>query len=121
MFEIDISSKKPLYQQIVDNTKDLIGRNILRENDKMPSVREMASLLKVNISTIQKAYQILESDKIIQTKIGKGTFITNNLDEVKPNYELIDNLLADLVREARVLGISKEELLKKLDKVFSEG
>lgn len=119
MFEVDISSKKPLYQQIVDNTKDLLGKNILRENDKMPSVRELANILKVNISTVQKAYQILEKDKIINTIIGKGTFITNNLDDIKPNYALIDSLIEDLIREARLLGISKKELLQKIEYLFS--
>lgn len=120
MFELDVNSKKPYYQQIVDNVKDLIGRNILREEDKLLSVREMASLLKVNISTVQRAYQILEGEKIIQTMIGKGTFITSNLDKVKPNFEFIDRLLLDLVREARVLGISKDELIEKLSKSFDK-
>ncbi|MBF0715787.1 GntR family transcriptional regulator [Gemelliphila palaticanis] len=118
MFEVDIRSKKSLYQQIVDNVKDLLVRNILRENDKLPSVREMASILQVNISTVQKAYQILESEKIINTVVGKGTFITNNLDEIKPNYDLIDRLINDLIREARMLGINKKELLSKIDSLF---
>lgn len=118
MFELDINSKKPLYQQIVDNIKDLIGRNIIRENDKIPSVREFASLLKVNISTIQKAYQILENEKIIITVVGRGTFITNNLDNIKPNYALVDRLIKDLIREARLLGISKDELIKKINEQY---
>lgn len=118
MFLIDNNSPKPIYQQIVDKTKDLIGRDILKENDRMPSVREMASILKINISTVQKAYQILENEKIIKTMVGKGTFITNNLDNVKPNYDLIDRLLTDLIREARLLGVSKEEIIKKVNEFY---
>lgn len=118
MFNIDPNLEKPLYKQVVDETKTLIGKGMLKENDKMPSVREFAKLLKVNISTIQKAYQQLESDNIITTIVGKGTFITNNFDNIKPNYDLIDSLIEDLVREARILGMTKEELLKKITETF---
>lgn len=120
MFEIDISLNKNIYQQIVDNTKDLITKGILKESDKMPSVREMASLLKVNISTVQKAYQILEKEKIIETMIGRGTFVTSNLDNIVINYDRLDNLLLDLVREAKILGMSKVALLEKVDNSFGK-
>lgn len=118
MFNINSKLDKPLYKQVVDETKTLIGKGMLKENDKMPSVREFAKMLKVNISTIQKAYQQLEAENIITTIVGKGTFITNNFDNIKPNYDLIDSLIDDLVREARILGISKEELLEKIDNSF---
>ena len=120
MFELDLSSKKPLYKQIVDGTKDMIGKNILREEDKMPSVRELAGVLKVNMSTIQKAYNELERENIIHTVVGRGTFITNNLDNIKLNYDVLDNLIVDLVREARILGVSKEMLVTKIEKSFEE-
>lgn len=120
MFEIDISLNKNIYQQIVDNTKDLITKGILKESDKMPSVREMASLLKVNISTVQKAYQILEKEKIIETMVGRGTFVTSNLDNIVINYDRLDNLLLDLVREAKILGMSKVALLEKVDNSFGK-
>ncbi len=120
MFSNGSFSNKPLYKQIVDETKGLIAKGMLKENDKMPSVREFAKIKKVNISTIQKAYQQLENEKIITTIVGKGTFITNNFDNIKPNYKLIDTLIEDLVREAKVLGITKEELLKKISDMFEE-
>lgn len=120
MFEINTSSSKNIYQQIVDNIKDLIAQGILKENDKLPSVREMASLLKVNISTIQKSYQILEQEKIIKTMVGKGTFITDNLDTVAPNYELIEKLLQELIREAKFAGLSKKDLLSKVEQCFNK-
>ena len=62
----------------------------------------------------------LEKEKIIVTIVGRGTFITENLDAIKPNYELIDTLLEELVREAKICGITKEELIKKIDEVFME-
>ena len=112
MFKLDSSLQKPLYKQVVDETKKLITKGMLKENDKMPSIREFAKILNVNISTVQKAYQELEKEKIIVTIVGRGTFITENLDAIKPNYELIDTLLEELVREAKICGITKEELIK---------
>ena len=118
MFKLDSSSQKPLYKQVVDETKKLITKGMLKENDKMPSIREFAKIF--NISTVQKAYQELEKEKIIVTIVGRGTFITENLDAIKPNYELIDTLLEELVREAKICGITKEDLIKKIDEVFME-
>ena len=89
MFKLDSSSQKPLYKQVVDETKKLITKGMLKENDKMPSIREFAKILNVNISTVQKAYQELEKEKIIVTIVGRGTFITENLDAIKPNRYFI--------------------------------
>lgn len=114
MFKIDNSSQKPIYKQIVDETKNLITKGMLKEDDKMPSIREFAKMLGVNISTVQKAYQELEKEKIITTIVGRGTFITNNFDNIVPNYELIDSLIEELVREARLRGLSAEQLLLKI-------
>lgn len=120
MFKIDNTLQKPIYKQVVDETKNLITKGMLKENDKMPSVREFAKMLNVNISTIQKAYQELEKENIIVTIVGRGTFITENLDRIKPNYELIESLLVELIREAKLCGMTKEELTKKIDEYFSE-
>ena len=75
-------------------------------------------MLSVNVSTVQKAFQQLESEKIITTIVGKGTFITNNFDNIVPNYELIDSIIKDLVREVKIRGISEEDLLEKIKLEF---
>ncbi|MGX7112328.1 GntR family transcriptional regulator [Gemella cuniculi] len=118
MFKIDNALQKPIYKQVIDETKNLIAKGMLKENDKMPSVREFAKMLNVNISTIQKAYQELEKERIIITIVGKGTFITDNFDMIKPNYELIDSLLEELVREAKIRGLTKRELVEKINEAF---
>ena len=64
MFQIDSLSDKPIYKQIVDQIKSMISKNLLQEGDKLPSVREFSKMLGVNVSTIQKAFQQLESEKI---------------------------------------------------------
>ena len=121
MFQIDSLSEKPIYKQIVDQIKSMISKNLLQEGDKLPSVREFSKMLSVNVSTIQKAFQQLESEKIITTIVGRGTFITNNFDNIIPNYELIDSIIEDLVREVKIRGISEEDLLEKIKLEFRKG
>ena len=119
MFQIDSLSEKPIYKQIVDQIKSMISKNLLQEGDKLPSVREFSKML--GVSTIQKAFQQLESEKIITTIVGRGTFITNNFDNIIPNYELIDSIIEDLVREVKIRGISEEDLLEKIKLEFRKG
>ena len=121
MFQIDSLSDKPIYKQIVDQIKSMISKSLLQEGDKLPSVREFSKILGVNVSTIQKAFQQLESEKIIITIVGKGTFITNNFDSIIPNYELIDSIIEELVREVKIRGISEEDLLEKIKLEFRKG
>lgn len=121
MFQIDSLSEKPIYKQIVDQIKSMISKNLLQEGDKLPSVREFSKMLGVNVSTIQKSFQQLESEKIITTIVGRGTFITNNFDNIIPNYELIDSIIEDLVREVKIRGISEEDLLEKIKLEFRKG
>ena len=118
MVQIDSLSDKPIYKQIVDQIKSMISKNLLQEGDKLPSVREFSKMLGVNVSTIQKAFQQLESEKIIITIVGKGTFITNNFDSIIPNYKLIDSIIEELVREVKIRGISEEDLLEKIKLEF---
>ena len=117
MFQIDSLSDKPIYKQIVDQIKSMISKNLLQEGDKLPSVREFSKMLGVNVSTIQKAFQQLESEKIITTIVGRGTFITNNFDNIIPNYEL---KLKELIMEWKFLGLSMEKLCEVISEKIKE-
>lgn len=85
--QLDPRSNTPIWEQIVQNIKELVLKNMLAPSDKLPSVRELASLLVINPNTVSKAYQELERQGIIETLRGKGTFvsqsITPTLDERK--------------------------------------
>ena len=74
-FRIDNSSERPIYQQIIDQIKRDIALNKLRESEKLPTVRQLASQLVINPNTIAKAYRQLERDGIIVTKAGAGAFV----------------------------------------------
>ena len=72
MFEIDLKSRKSIYEQVTDNLKELIATEVLSSDEKLPSVRAMSKMLTVNPNTVQKAYRELEYQGYIYTASGLG-------------------------------------------------
>ena len=122
MLKIDPRSSTPIYEQIELGIKELILKGALKPRDKLPSVREMSTILTTNPNTISKAYGELEREGIIETLRGKGTFVTDNfkgkVDEKKMEY--IQGELKKIILEANYGGISKEDFMDIVLKIFSE-
>lgn len=122
MLRIDPRSSTPIYEQIELGVKELILKGALKYGEKLPSVREMASILTINPNTISKAYGELEREGIIETLRGKGTFITDNykgkVDEKKMEY--ISDGLKKLILEANYSGINKEKFIELTLQIFAE-
>ncbi len=76
-FNINNSSGRPVYQQIIDQVKRDIALGRLIKNEKLPTVRQLAGQLAINPNTIGKAYRQLEQQGIIVTKAGAGAFVAN--------------------------------------------
>ena len=94
MFQIDLKSRKPIYEQIVENFKTLIITGILKQDDRAPPIRELSKQLTVNPNTIQKAYRELENQAYFYTVPGRGTFIAAppSTSERKPITALYENI-----------------------------
>jgi GntR family transcriptional regulator len=75
--QIDNSSPRPVYQQIIDQVKRDIALGRLIKEEKLSTVRELAGQLAINPNTIAKAYRQLEQEKIIVTRPGAGAFVAN--------------------------------------------
>ena len=75
MIQLDFSDRRPLYEQIKEKFKELIFTGAMKEQDKIPSVRELASILAINPNTIQRAYKELEEEGYIYSQRAKGSFI----------------------------------------------
>lgn len=120
--QLDPRSSTPIWEQIVHNIKELVLKNMLFPNDKLPSVRELASTLVINPNTVSKAYQELERQGIIETLRGKGTFVSQSItptqDERKIN--MVEKQLHQLLLEASYLGISKEKIHDWIDSYYRE-
>lgn len=122
MFNINTMSDKPIYEQIIDNIKELALKKVLKPDDKLPSVREMASMLSVNPNTVSKAYQELERQKIIYTVRGRGTFMRSDIDHPIDNERIekaIENLRNICIALGH-LGFNQEKIVEEINKIHSD-
>ena len=121
MLQLDFGDRRPIYEQIKDKLKNLIISGALKENEKIPSVRELATSLTINPNTIQKAYKDLESEGYIYSQKAKGSFVaprTNAAHEADINA-LLDTLKST-AKELKFLGYKKEELCEIIEKIYKE-
>jgi len=111
-FNIDNSSGRPVFQQLIDQIKRDVALGRLIKDEKLPTVRQLAQQLAINPNTIAKAYRQLEQDGIIVTKAGAGAFVANldsNLSKTVRKKIICDEL-ERIVVEAFHMQIDKSTL-----------
>ncbi|MGE8081163.1 GntR family transcriptional regulator [Peribacillus loiseleuriae] len=113
MVELDMRSRQPIYEQLVDKLKELIISEVLKPDEQLPSVRTLAGQLTINPNTIQKAYRELETQGYIYSLKGKGSFV-NPISLVENSDKLVNIIkeLKKLLSEAMYLGLKSEELIE---------
>ncbi|MDO5043930.1 MAG: GntR family transcriptional regulator [Coriobacteriia bacterium] len=119
-YKVDESNGIPIWIQLKSRISYLIQTGFFSPGDRLPTVRELAIDQKVNYNTISKVYLSLERDGLIESKRGRGTFVSENAD-AKISSEDITYLCAisdELVRKALTLGMSYDELAKVLKRSF---
>ena len=121
MIELDYRSKKPIYEQIIEQVKLLVIKGNLHPGDPIPSVRKMAQILDITPSTVAKAYQELERQKVIETIRAKGTFISRTPDVEQGSEELekIRKRLQSELIELKRTGHSQEDVLEMVREIYS--
>ena len=120
MSVIDYQDRRPIYEQIVERFEKLILKGALEADSQMPSVRQMAAELSINPNTIQKAYAILEQEGYIYPVKGKGNFVNGNLVLRQRKKEACFQKLEECLTEGREFGITAEDCLKCLRRVYGE-
>jgi DNA-binding transcriptional regulator YhcF (GntR family) len=112
---MEFNNNIPIYLQIIDNIKQDIVVGRLKAGQKMPSVRELAGILKVNPNTIQRVYQELDREKITFTKRGMGTYVTEEKKTINSlKEEISKKIILDFVEGMNKLGFSNKELINTL-------
>lgn len=116
LFTINPNDAIPIYVQIVRQVQLAIVYGELRSGDRLPSLRELARDLVVNHLTVKKAYSVLESQGLIRTRRGLGTFVAERI----PNqtHDLLDEQLRTVVNTARRLGLSQEQIFDRIVKLW---
>jgi GntR family transcriptional regulator len=121
MLQIDLMSRIPIYEQVVENMKRLIISGVLKTDEKLPSVRDLSHQMSINPNTIQKAYRELEHQHYIYSVKGRGTFVANRdqivLDDHKRKKLLRE--LSETIREMIYIGINPEVIRKEIESILN--
>ena len=115
IFRLDASSGVPFYRQIIDQVLLAVADGRLKAGTQLPTVRQLAVDLSVNLNTIAKAYREMEIRGIVQTQQGTGTFVAaragaKTRERRKALQELVDRFIAN----GEALGVPLEELVEAL-------
>lgn len=95
--EIDLRSHVPIYIQIVERVGHLVATGVLQPGDQLPTVRQLATDLRVNFNTVARAYRLLDEAGVISTQQGRGTYVLEGLSAGQA-VELRQAALEGLVR-----------------------
>ncbi|MBE6082349.1 MULTISPECIES: GntR family transcriptional regulator [Tissierellales] len=116
------SSNEPIYEQVVNQIKEMIIKGELKEGEALPSIRGLARDLSISVITTKRAYEELEKEGFIETVQGKGSFVAlQNKELIKEKkLQIIEEKLSEIVKESRLLGISYDEIEEMLKILFEE-
>ena len=117
---ISNSDKKPIYEQISSQIKNLILKGSLKEGDALPSMRALAQELRISVITTKRAYEELERDGFIVTATGRGSFVAGmNLDFIREEQlRRAEEHLQKSVDIAKSSSITLEELIETLNTLY---
>ena len=119
-FILSQTDGRPMYLQIMEQIKNLVTLGDWPQGFKLPSIREMAVATKVSVITVKRAYQELESEGVIVTQHGKGSFIAQNKNlTAQIKEQEMDEYLQQAIAIARSIGMSVEQLQARLTELHT--
>ena len=112
MIVLDYRDSRPLYQQVKDSLRRMMLTGLLEPDEKLPSVRSLATQLAINPNTIQRAYAELEAEGYIYSVAGKGSFAASGGGERQRRIRELTEQLTPVLEELKTLGYTQEALLR---------
>ncbi len=119
---INHKSSEPIYEQICTQINDMVLTGDLVPGEMITSVRVLAKELSIGVLTVQKAYDKLQQEGVIETVVGKGTYITDKniaFFEDQKN-KIIESKVVELIRTAKKYEIKVEDLIKLVQLLYDE-
>lgn len=115
MINLDYQSRTPIYEQIVKEVERFVALGIMKPNERLTPIRELAMNLGINPNTVKKAYEELEKKGVIVTISTKGTFVAGDTSNVlnRKIEEKLNHIKEEIV-ELENMGITKEEVMKRI-------
>lgn len=117
LIEIDFNSDEAIYMQLRNQIILGIATSQLHDGDTLPSVRQLADLIGINMHTVNKAYSVLRQEGIVTIDRRKGAMISINTDKLFAMEELREDLWI-AVAKGRCKGVTREEAHKLLDEIY---
>ena len=117
MIQLNFRDSKPIYEQVEDGIRKLVVNNLIAADEKLPSVRELASKYALNPNTISRAYRELEEQGYIYTLNGKGTFVAANEKVNDMRKEELLQQFDELLKELSFLMVPTEQLVERVSNV----
>ena len=120
IIRINSEDEAPVYAQIVQQVKFGVASGTLRSGEQLPSVRELATQLRINPNTVARAYRELEYEGLVETKKGKGIFVSSEAGRLTKaqRLSLLSDRLDQLIHDAERLGLTEDDLKALLLKRF---
>lgn len=121
MIQLNYRDSKPIYEQIKDGLRRLVVTGAVKKDEKLPSVRELATSLSINPNTIQKAYRELEQEGYIYTIAGKGSYAAERTDVALGRNEELMKEFDEIVKELLYLCEDKDILIARIEELAKGG
>lgn len=117
MIEIDFNSDEAIYLQLRNQIILGIARSQFREGDSLPSVRQLADTIGINMHTVNKAYTVLKQEGFVKVDRRKGAVIAIDIDKIRTMNE-IRNELEVIIAKGSCKNISREEFHMLIDEIY---
>ena len=111
----------PIYVQLREQILGLVGRGQLKPGTQIPTMRQVAVALKIDLNTVQRAYAELERDGVLSKQRGVGTFVTDITPPARNTRKLVQEFAGRVAGEARGAGIPLHDLADALAKLAERG
>jgi len=115
-FILESKSGIPIYRQIIEQVKYSISSGDLQPGDQLPTVRQLAVELSINLNTVIRAYRELEMEGVLEMQQGSGTFVSSKKPEIDhlEKQRMIDQLVTEMLTRASSYGITGENIVEAL-------
>lgn len=119
LLKIEFESEIPIYIQLKNSIIDGIAKGELKEGDSLPSVRQLASDIGINLHTVNKAYNLLRDDGFVIMDRRKGAVIGKNSSMLSEEFkEKLGEEIRPVIAESYCRGMTKEEFMSICSKIF---
>lgn len=112
----------PIYEQVAGQIKSAVIDGSLKENDRLPSVRELSGKLRISALTVKKAYDTLEKEGFVSTVHGKGTYVTASDPQltIEARRKEVEDIFEKAIDKAKALGLNKNDIIDIVNILLEE-